>query len=30
MGSITTGNHGSMYTGGGAGNSHLTVAKFQY
>jgi hypothetical protein len=27
-----TGNHGSMYTagGGGSGNSHLTVAKFQY
>ena len=25
-----TGNHGSMYTGGGGGNSHTTVVKFQY
>jgi len=25
-----SGTHGSMYTGGGGGNSHITVAKFQY
>ena len=25
-----TGNHGSMYTAGGGGNSHTTLSKFQY
>ena len=30
MSGTYNGNHGSIYTGGGGGNSHMSVAKFQY